>query len=149
MHDKKFWPKDYSFVYGDNAIKEFAHKFGHSTVKMLAEFRTFKETSVIGDEFQLYVDHARTYAISSSDAERGFSSMNIILTDDLNCLLIENVSSLMLISTINMPIEKFNPKKYVEVWLRSHQNSKCFRNSTKSTQKMESDDQYILHDLFS
>ena len=150
LYDKQFWPKDWSTSYGDNLIRNFAEKFGHSTVKMLSEFKTFKETSVIGNEFQKYVDHAQAYAISSADAERGFSAMNRIVTDDRNNLMIENTSCLMIISTLKMPIDKFNPARYVKIWLRSHQQAECLRNSTKTKNsvKEQDDDQKILFDLF-
>ena len=131
LHDKKFWPKDRSLLYGEDGIRQFSEKYGHSTVKMLSEFRIFKETDIIGDEFKLYVDHVMTYSISSADAERGFSAMNRILTDSRNKLFIENVSSLMLINRIRMPIEEFNPDKYVKVWMRGHQNAESMRNSTR------------------
>ena len=150
LYDKQFWPKDWSASHGDNLIRNFAKKFGHSTVKMLSEFKTFKETSVIGNEFQKYVDHAQTYSISSADAERGFSAMNRIVTDERNNLMIKNISNLMIISTVKMPIDKFNPASYVKIWLRSHQQSECLRNSSKKSNSINTrdDDQKILYDLF-
>ena len=148
LHNKTFWPKDWTITYGDDSIKKFAQKFGYCEIKMKAEFRTFKETSVIGDYFQNYVDHANSYAISSADAERGFSLMNRIVTDDRNALLVENASSLMLISSIAMPIEEFAPKKFVKVWTLSHQNADSERNTYHATEKENDGDQKVLYDIF-
>ena len=53
---------------------------------MKSELRDFKLSGKIGNEFQKLVDIANTYCISSADAERGFSLMNLIMTDIRNKL---------------------------------------------------------------
>ena len=61
--------------------------------------------------------------ISSADCERGFSSMNIICSKVRNRLLVKNISSLVFISLVGPPIERFNPGSYVNTWLQSHRDA--------------------------
>ena len=62
----------------------------------------------------------QTIVVSSAKAERGFSTMNDIMVKKRNKLDIVNLSSLMLISSIKMPINIFSPRKYVQKWLLTH-----------------------------
>ena len=50
-----------------------------------------------------------TIAISSAEAERGFSLMNLIYTDKRGSLLMKNVSNLMIINLIGVPLDLWNP----------------------------------------
>jgi len=60
---------------------------------------------------------------SSSECERGFSNMNLILNDRRNRLLIENVSNLLFIKMHGPPLNIFNPENYVITWLQTHRSA--------------------------
>lgn len=60
--------------------------------------------------------------VSSADCERGFSTMNLILTDIRNRMLIHNVSSLLFVSLVGPPVCRFKPENYVSNWLLSHRS---------------------------
>ena len=77
-------------------------------------------------------DISQTIVVSSADAERGFSTMNDIMVKKRNKLDIVNLSSLMLISLIKMPINKFAPEKYVQKWLLTHNDASSFKNTRKA-----------------
>lgn len=60
----------------------------------------------------------KVIAVSSAEAERAFSLMNIIATDQRNALLVSNISHLMTIKLIGKPISDWDPTPFVKLWLR-------------------------------
>ena len=65
-------------------------------------------------------NNINTIAVSSAEAERGFSVMNIICSDK-SCLTVSNVSNLMTIILTGLPFESWDPTQSVKTWLRRHQ----------------------------
>ena len=59
-----------------------------------------------------------TIAVSSAEAERGFSRMNHIYSDKRNRLTVENVANLMTINLVGLPFETWNARPFVKTWLR-------------------------------
>ena len=57
-------------------------------------------------------------AVSSAEAERGFSKMNIIYSDKSSRLTIENIANLMIINLIGLPLRSWEPTPSVKKWLR-------------------------------
>ena len=49
------------------------------------------------------------FAVSSAEAERGFSKTNIIYSDKRSCLTVENVANLMIINLIGRPFSSREP----------------------------------------
>ena len=95
---------------------------------MISQFRNFKLFGTIGSEFQKLVDIANTFFVSSADAERGFSLMNLIMTDIRNKLIIDATSILMMIRSINMPVSKLKTDELVKSWLTFHNSAGSSRN---------------------
>ena len=62
-----------------------------------------------------------TIAISSAEAERGFSKMNQIIVDNRSNLNIQNVSNLLTISLTGLPLNIWDP--FVKSWLRQHNSA--------------------------
>ena len=62
-------------------------------------------------------------AISSAEAERGFSKMNIIYSDKRSRLTVENVANLMMINLIALPFSSWEPTPSVKKWLRRNQSA--------------------------
>jgi hypothetical protein len=60
---------------------------------------------------------------STADCERGFSDMNLTITDLRTSLNIENVSDLMFISTNGPSVADFNPRPFVKIWLKDHRSA--------------------------
>lgn len=59
----------------------------------------------------------KTIPVSSSECERGFSQMNLIITDGRASLLTKTVSSLLFLKLNGPPLTRCDPLKYVESWL--------------------------------
>jgi hypothetical protein len=67
--------------------------------------------------------------ISSSECERGFSQMNLILTSTRASLLTTTVSALLFVRVDGPPIRHFSPTKYVESWILRGRHSAIDTNS--------------------
>uniref|UniRef100_A0A672GNY5 Uncharacterized protein n=1 Tax=Salarias fasciatus TaxID=181472 RepID=A0A672GNY5_SALFA len=58
-----------------------------------------------------------TLSPSNADCERGFSSMNNIITEKRSQLTTENTANLLFISCVGPPIRHWGPMPYVKTWL--------------------------------
>jgi len=56
----------------------------------------------------------KTLPVTSADAERGFSTMNIICTELRSRLLVPRLASLMFVSLVGPSLEEFEPLPYVD-----------------------------------
>jgi len=65
----------------------------------------------------------KTFPCSTAECERGFSVMDNIWIDYRSRLLIKNISSSMFININGPPLQKWNPKDYVECWLTLHRDA--------------------------
>lgn len=79
---------------------------------------------------------------STADCERGFSDMNLTITDLRTSLNIENVSDLMFISINGPSVADFNPRPYVNIWLKDHRSAVSAprgkeRKETKDDNKLQ------------
>jgi hypothetical protein len=75
--------------------------------------------------------------ISSSEAKRGFSAMNMICKDLRNKLSIEITSCILFIKINGPPIDQFSLEKYVTLWLRSHRFAENKRHTGRPNDKLE------------
>jgi hypothetical protein len=72
-----------------------------------------------------------TIAVSSAEAERGFSLMNFIISNRRSRLIIRNVANSMVINLLGKPLVKWDPSPYVKTWLRKHRSADDKRVKTK------------------
>ena len=73
-----------------------------------------------------------TIPITSADAERGFSTMNIICTPVRNRLGVERLSNFIFVSLVGPSVDCFNALPYVKKWLRRGHHAACDNQSRKS-----------------
>jgi len=121
----KNWPDDCDILYGDENIRRLAKLFQVDEISSVRGFRMFidtKDSSKILD-LKTLLDAINTVAISSSECERVFSSMNNIDTSKRNALSTTNMSSLLYIHCIGPPVNLFEPNCYVASWIRSGNRS--------------------------
>ena len=81
------------------------------------------------------------FAVSSAEAERGFSKMNIIYSDKRSRLTVENVANLMVINLIGFPFSSWEPTPSVKKWLR--RNHSADDNRIKKKTDKEIDDNQV------
>ena len=105
------------------------NKFLHHEVS-INDFRDFVE-NVLNSSLHVLIPQSvqrakniiNTIAISSAEAERGFSLMNLIYTDKRGSLLVKKVSNLMIINLIGLPLDLWNPTPSVKTWLRKNHSA--------------------------
>ena len=88
-----------------------------------------------------------TIAISSAEAERGFSKMNVIYGDKRSRLLVENVSNLMTIDLLGLPLEEYDPTSSVRSWLRQNHSADDSRVKLKKAKEYNENQVAIWNDL--
>ncbi|XP_050443891.1 uncharacterized protein LOC126847627 [Adelges cooleyi] len=101
---------------GEDEVKRVACRFGLSEFESVIDFRTRNAYSSL-------IKTLNILPTTTADCERGFSDMNLTITDLRTRLTIENVSDLMFIFINGPPIADFNPRPYVKVWLREHRSA--------------------------
>uniref|UniRef100_A0A8C6VDP2 HAT C-terminal dimerisation domain-containing protein n=1 Tax=Naja naja TaxID=35670 RepID=A0A8C6VDP2_NAJNA len=74
----------------------------------------------IPDNIKKAKDIVRTIAVSSAEAERSFSNMNLICSQQRSRLTVSNITNLMTISVIGLPLKEWDPILTVKKWLRGH-----------------------------
>jgi hypothetical protein len=117
---KKNWPSDVGIRYGEDSISNLCNFFSFPEKRtFINAFRQFIDTGNEPRELNPLLQAVKTIPISTCECERAFSSMNNIMTDARNSLLIERVSSLIFISRVGPPLKEFCPEPYVKSWLRS------------------------------
>ena len=83
-----------------------------------------------------------TISASNAECERGFSTMNNIITADRNTLTTSNASNLLFISQVGEPYQTWNPEKYVESWLKKGRRSANTINCMQRDKNNNNDDNY-------
>ena len=110
---------------GEEKLKKFNTIFNFPVC--VNDFRTYVENSLIDKANKIPQTIAKakniinTIAISSAEAERGFSKMNQIIVDNRSNLNIQNVSNLLTISLTGLPLNIWDP--FVKSWLRQHNSA--------------------------
>ena len=67
----------------------------------------------IPDQLNKLMVAVDTLSSSNADCERGFSSMNNIITDSRNAITTNNAEKQLFVSTVGPPCEKWNPEPNV------------------------------------
>jgi hypothetical protein len=84
----------------------------------------------------------KTIPVTSADAERGFSTMNIISTELRNRLSVPRLANLMFVSLVGPSLQEFQPLSYVKQWLLGGHRAACDNKSKKCVQENQDDSRY-------
>ena len=76
-------------------------------------------------------------SVSSAEAERGFSKMNIIYSDKRSRLTVENVANLMIINLIGLPFSSWEPTPSVKKWHRRNHSADDNRIKKKTDKEID------------
>lgn len=119
---------------GENEVKRVACRFGLPEFESIVDFRSRNASSTL-------LRILNILPTTTADCERGFSDMNLTITDLRARLTIENVSDLMFISINGPPVADFNPRPYVKIWLQDHRSaSSAPRGKVTEHQKADKED---------
>ncbi|KAL4123382.1 hypothetical protein QTP88_015578 [Uroleucon formosanum] len=119
VFDSNAWPDNVNIQYGDDSIRRLSQKFQVDEISAVRGFRELKNTrdEIIAD-LKILTSAIKTIAISSSECERAFSSMNEIVSPKRNTLSSEHISSLKFINAVGPPVEKIHTTKWIESWVK-------------------------------
>ena len=85
--------------------------------------KTLSEITIkhaVSETIQRAKNIMNTVAVSSAEAERGFSVMNTIYSDKRNRLEVKNLANLLVINLIGLPLDLWDCSDSVRMWLRNH-----------------------------
>lgn len=125
---------------GEEQLHSFYKTFKYAVDKN--EFRDFVENILKNPEnyntpegVQKAKNIMKTIAVSSAEAERGFSQMNVICTDKRSRLTVSNISNILTINLTGLPLKDWNSVPVVKKWLRMNHSADDPRIKTNKTTK--------------
>ena len=116
------------WIAAENKIGKL-NEFLHHEVS-INDFRDFVE-NVLNSSLHVLIPQSvqrakniiNTIAISSAEAERGFSLINLTYTDKRGSFLVQKASNLMIINFIGLPLDLWNRTPSVKTWLRKNHSA--------------------------
>ncbi|XP_054873424.1 E3 SUMO-protein ligase KIAA1586-like [Amphiprion ocellaris] len=105
--------------YGEEEVKGLCDVLSINDKEAHIGFIEYKASGgrSIPDKLKKLFTAVNTLSASNADCERGFSTMNNILTEYRGRLTTVNASNLLLISSVGPPCKKWDPLPYVKTWL--------------------------------
>jgi hypothetical protein len=121
------WPEndDEKLFFGDEKIQSLCESVRfqvpvHSIVK---DFRKYKENKCISEDLQTLINRIKVVPISTSECERGFSGVNLTLTDIRNRMDIKTLRALLFLNINGPPLHAFPAEAFAEKWIKGGHHS--------------------------
>jgi hypothetical protein len=110
-----------------------------NVVEIIPQFREYLKSLNVGPALASLLLIENTVPISSAEAERGFSQMNLIATDLRSRLLVSNVSDVLFVR-LNGPLpHTWNPVSAMRSWLlKGHRRADDTRSKILSEREQSS-----------
>uniref|UniRef100_A0A3P9BKF5 HAT C-terminal dimerisation domain-containing protein n=1 Tax=Maylandia zebra TaxID=106582 RepID=A0A3P9BKF5_9CICH len=134
------WPASLDIQYGDAAVRRLCQRFRVGERESVLGFREYKDLKASKTPAALkpLLTAVHTIAVSTSECERAFSSMNDTLTDKRNSLDIKRLSNMIFLKCNGPPLDQFNAQTYVQTWLALGRRSAASTNcEAQSERKVE------------
>lgn len=147
--DEKTWPQNVPITFGETEIRKLASQFKLNERQLITGYREYLYSKVIPESLIPLKESINSIAISSSECERGFSQMNLIITPLRASLNISTVSSLLFLKINGPPLRLFVPGKYVDSWLASgHHSASAAKSKERSREIQYNEDQMKFWTIF-
>lgn len=91
---------------------------------------------------------ANTIAVSSAEAERGFSLMNTIVTKLRTSLTIDHIADLMSINLLGKPVNDFDATPMVKSWINENHRLATETRVKKRAEKKFSENEVGIWSLY-
>jgi len=116
------WPSDVPCGFGEDEVTELCRRFRLPCDLTVNAFRDYTDAGGwrMPADLQPPVNCTHVIPSSTAECERGFSHMNIIVSDTRSMLLVSHVSSLLFIKLHGPLLKSWNPTRYTKTWLRKH-----------------------------
>ena len=143
--DTNQWPDNIGthLTFGETEMRNLSTRLQLNERIMIRGFREYLIEKNIPDKLLPLQIALSTIPISSSEAERGFSQMNLIITPTRSSLMTTTVSSLLFIRLVGPPLVRFDPTRYVDSWLLRGRHSATDTNSKERSREYTSDENLI------
>ena len=113
------WPSDVSppWADGERLITDLCTRFGVNVFDVIPQFREYMKSEKVGRALASLLVIEQIVPISLVEAERGFSQMNIVVTDFRSRLLVSNISDILFVR-LNGPLpHMWDPASATRFWL--------------------------------
>ncbi|XP_063302262.1 E3 SUMO-protein ligase KIAA1586-like [Pelobates fuscus] len=121
------WPinVDSPWFEGEVKLEQLCKRFRLSYASICEGFRDYIDNggAEIPENLKPVVTAVNSLPVTSGDCERGFSTMNLVMSPIRSGLGIERLSSLLFISLIGPPVHLWDPLPYVTKWLTTHRSA--------------------------
>ena len=133
---------------GEKKLVKLANRFDLCWNEVRGDFREYLRSrgNSVPKPMQKLRQIVNTIPVTSADCERGFSSMNNLITPSRNRLTLVHASNLMFVKLVGPPLDKFHPMKYVKPWLRENHRS-ATDTRTRLAQTQHSQRYSVICDL--
>lgn len=142
--DSSTWPENPGITYGETSIKTLCRRFGLPERGILRGFRDYVMEKKMPASLLPLLNAVKCVPISTSECERGFSQMNLIITPTRASFHLSTVSNLMFVKLVGPPLQLFQPMGYVRSWFMKGRH---LATDTKSKRRKRED--YSSHELMS
>ena len=151
MLNKHSWPKDVTTPWydGEQRLTKLCMRLRVDMDKTRRAFRDFVDNggSSIPDDMTELNFAVSTIPVTSADAERGFSTMNIICTPLRNRLGVARLSKLIFVNLVGPPLQDFNPLPYVKKWLATGHRG-AYENQSRKCEPPQEPRYHHMRQLF-
>lgn len=147
------WPEQPGIRHGEKEILRLARRFGIDEQEAVNGMRAWVDSHVLErenckpEDLKALDVCIQTIPCSSVEAERGFSAMNLIVSELRNSLTVENVSSLLMVKINGPPLQFWNPEKYIKTWLLKHRSATDTWSRKMPTSSHDCDDRQFMWSL--
>lgn len=112
--DPSTWPDELDVLYGEDQITRLAQRLGVNEKKAQHGFKEYVENGGknVSEKLRGVVMAVNCIPVSTADCKRGFSAMNIIMTQMRSSLCITRLSTLLFIKVNGPPLQQFCPESF-------------------------------------
>ncbi|KAJ9573677.1 hypothetical protein L9F63_008947 [Diploptera punctata] len=146
IFDSKYWPENLGkhLTFGEAEIRKLAQKFHLNEREEVRGFHEYLQENTFPDILLPLKNTLGTIAVSSSECERGFSQMNLIVTSTTSSILVRTTSALLFIRIVGPSLTQVKLSKYVDSWLLQEHHSAVDTKSKKRSRNDECTSQDML-----
>jgi len=144
------WPSDVPYGFGEDEVTELRRRFRLPCLLTVNAFRDYIDAGGwrMPADLQPLVNCTHDIPSSTAECERGFSHMNIIVSDTRSMLLVSHVSSLLFIKLHGPPLKPWNPTSYTKTWLRKHRSATDTQTRVAVSQDKNKDPLWQFSDVY-
>jgi hypothetical protein len=138
--DPKSWPENVALTFGE---KEITKRMQLNERGSIRGYRVYLNQKIFPENLVHLKNAFNAVPISSSECERGFSKMNLILISTRASILTTTVSELLFVRVVGPPLRHFSTAKYVESWMLRGRHSAVDTNRKERARDAEYDENMV------